>query len=265
MGGPEHRQDRFPAISTLHEVGTVFPCGGILRAKRRIKSATALALTVMSAWPYFAPAVAADQCTTAPMPGIDWQDCSKKNLMLPRANLERANLADADFSMTDLSAANLISANLEKATLVRAWLTGAVAENANFARVEGYRTGFTGVTANGANFSNAELQRAEFTDAKLKGANFEKAELGRAVFHGAMLTNTRFTLANLSRADFSQAKFEGPVQFDRAFMFLTRIEGLDLSAAQGLQQAQIDLACGDAGTKLPSGLVPPSDWPCTFD
>ena len=48
-----------------------------------------------------------------------------------------------------------------------------------------------------------------------------------------------------------------------AFMFLTRIEGLDLSAAWGLQQAQIDLACGDTSTKLPAGLSAPAHWPCT--
>ena len=45
-----------------------------------------------------------------------------------------------------------------------------------------------------------------------------------------------------------------PLVFDRAFMFLTRIEGLDLSVAQGLEQRQIDLACGDAKTKLPAEL-----------
>ncbi|NEK55267.1 pentapeptide repeat-containing protein, partial [Rhizobium leguminosarum] len=49
---------------------------------------------------------------------------------------------------------------------------------------------------------------------------------------------------------------------DRAFMFLTHIEGLDLSAATGLEQAQIDLACGDASTKLPVGLSAPTTWPC---
>ena len=205
------------------------------------------------------------QCRSAPEPGIDWQDCRKNNLMLPDSNLERANLFDVDFSMTDLSGVNLNGANLEKATLVRAWLTGGTAENANFSRVEGYRTGFTDVIANGANFSNAEMQRADFSGAKLRGANFAKAELGRALFTEATLANTRFSLANLSRADFSKAHFDGPVQFDRAFMFLTRIEGLDLSRAEGLDQAQIDLACGNAKTRLPDGLVAPTSWPCEFD
>ena len=34
-------------------------------------------------------------------------------------------------------------------------------------------------------------------------------------------------------------------------LFLTRIEGLDLSAATGLAQWQIDMSCGDGNTKLP--------------
>ena len=58
------------------------------------------------------------------------------------------------------------------------------------------------------------------------------------------------------------ATFGGQVSFDRAFMYLTRIEGVDLSSAQGLEQTQIELACGDASTKLPSGLKAPAGWPC---
>ena len=55
------------------------------------------------------------------------------------------------------------------------------------------------------------------------------------------------------------------MNFDRAFMFLTNIAGLDLSNAKGLLQPQIDLACGDDKTKLPQGLNKPSDWPCGAD
>ena len=59
--------------------------------------------------------------------------------------------------------------------------------------------------------------------------------------------------------------FEGPLNFTDAFLFLTRFEGLDLSAATGLQQMQIDLACGDDKTKLPEGLKVPATWPCKFE
>jgi uncharacterized protein YjbI with pentapeptide repeats len=210
------------------------------------------------------PALAAD-CGSTPAAGVNWSECTKRNLMLQGSDFQGANLGDADLSLTNLSHTNLTGTNFEKATLVRAWLTGAQAGKANFSKIEAYRSGFENVFAEGASFAGAELQRSNFNGAKLSGANFEKAELGRASFDRAVLTGARFSLANLSRADLSEATFEGPVAFDRAFMFLTRIEGLDLSAATGLEQAQLDLACGDAKTKLPAGLSAPTSWPCESD
>lgn len=223
------------------------------------KPMVSIALLALST--FASPVLAAD-CGDTPSPGLDWSECSKGNLMLSGNNFQGANLSGADLSVTDLSNTNMNGANLEKANLVRAWFTGAKAEKANFARIEAYRSGFSNVLADGANFASAELQRANFSGAKLTGVDFEKAELGRANFQKAVLTGTRFTLANLSRADLTGAIFEGPITFDRAFMYLTRIQGMDLSAAVGLQQSQIELACGDASTKLPSGLTVPTSWPC---
>lgn len=210
------------------------------------------------------PAVAAE-CNTSPSPGLDWGDCNKRNLIIPGSELEGANLFSTDFTLTDLSGANLKSANLEKATLVRSLLAGANAEKANFARIEAYRCSFANASADGATFAAAELQRANFSGAQLTGVSFEKAELGRADFSKAVLTGARFSLANLSRANLSNAIFEGPIVFDRAFMFLTRIEGMDLTAAQGLEQQQVDLACGNTATKLPAGLKTPASWPCASE
>jgi uncharacterized protein YjbI with pentapeptide repeats len=220
--------------------------------------AIALATLIASA---AVPVLAAD-CGNTPSPGLDWSECSKGNLMLSGNNFQGANLSGADLSVTDLSNTNMAGANLEKANLVRAWFTGAKAEKANFSRIEAYRSGFSNVSADGATFAGAELQRANFSGAKLAGVDFEKAELGRANFQKAVLTGTRFTLANLSRADLTGSIFEGPIAFDRAFMYLTRIQGLDLSAAVGLEQSQVDLTCGDASTKLPGGLTMPTSWPC---
>jgi len=207
------------------------------------------------------PALAA-QCSTMAEPELDWSKCGKKNLMLGGSNLEKANLSEADFSMTDLSYVNIKGANLEKTLLARSWLTGAHAEKANFSRIEAYRSGFVNIIADGATFAGAELQRANFSGAHLTGVDFEKAELGRANFQKAILTGTRFSLANLSRADLTNSVFEGPIAFDRAFLFLTHIEGLDLSAATGLEQEQIDISCGDEKTKLPPTLKTPGAWPC---
>lgn len=210
------------------------------------------------------PANAGD-CAGVAASGMDWSECSKKNLMLQHSNLQGANLFSTDFAMTDLTSANLNDANLEKATLLRTWLNGAKAEKANFTKVEAYRSSFANITAAGATFAGAELQRADFTGADLTGVSFEKAELGRANFNKANLTGVKFSYANLSRAQLSNAVFEGPLGFDHAFLFLTRIEGMDLSAAEGLEQSQVNLACGDQSTKLPAGLTNPPEWPCDFE
>ncbi|MEF0939652.1 pentapeptide repeat-containing protein [Rhizobium sp. BR 362] len=207
----------------------------------------------------------AGDCGNVASPGLDWSECSKTNIMLQGSDLQKANLAGAHFDSTDLSNANLTASNLEKATLVRTWLKNVQAEGANFSRIEAYRSDFSNAVANGAVFASAELQRGEFGGAQLTNTDFQKAELGRADFDKAVLGGTNFSLANLSRAALSGAMIKGPVAFGGAFMYLTRIEGLDLSAATGLEQQQINLACGDKATKLPAGLKAPENWPCPPD
>ena len=207
----------------------------------------------------------ADDCQALPTAGINWQDCDKTRLMLRGSDLGGANLVGANFSYTDLRENNLAGANLEKATLVRASLAGSTAKGAHFARIEAYRTDFSGMDAPGANFQNAELHRSNFQKAKLADADFTKADLGRSQFDGAELGGNRFSLAILARADFRGATFAKPADFDHAFFFLARIEGVDLAAATGLIQWQVDMACGDDKTVLPAGLTKPKTWPCNFE
>lgn len=211
-----------------------------------------------------AGASAAD-CRASPEPKRDWSGCNRSNIVLSGENLAEADLHETNLSTSDLRQATLKGANLEGAKLARASLAGAVADGANFTDVEGYRTDLSNVSATNASFRGAELQRSSFANAALQGASFEKAELGRVEFAGAHLGNGVFKFANLARASFKTAAIEGALDFTGAYMFLTRIEGADLSQATGLSQAQVDLTCGDADTKLPSGLAPPASWPCRFD
>jgi uncharacterized protein YjbI with pentapeptide repeats len=204
----------------------------------------------------------AADCRAMPLPGLDWSGCVKKNLMLTGSNFENANLVETDLSATDLRDSNFTGANLSKAKLSRAWFGGSRAENANFEKIEGYRAGFQSMLAKGASFAGAELQRANFQGANLEGVTFQKAELSRVIFNEAVLTGTNFGSANLARADFTGAVFNGPLDFSNAFLSLTRIEGVDLSASIGIEQHQVDMACGDTQTKLPEGLTIPQTWPC---
>lgn len=210
-------------------------------------------------------AASAADCRAVPAANVDWQGCGKSKLMLSGSDLGGANLSETDLSLTDLRDSSLTGANLEKAALYRSSLAGSNAEKANFSRVEGYRADFGSVSASSASFVSAELQRANFSDARLDGADFQKAELGRANFAKATISNANFARANLSRVNLNQARFEGALDLTGAFLFLTRLEGLDLSQSKGLQQWQIDQACGDASTKLPAGLQAPANWSCQPD
>jgi uncharacterized protein YjbI with pentapeptide repeats len=244
------------------EAGRRDPMAASARFRRLCWSGMTVSALFLSA--FSGPATAAN-CGSTAAPGLDWSGCSKSSIMLQGSDLHGANLSEAHLDNTDLSGANLTAANLEKATLVRAWLKNVKAETANFKRIEAYRSSFSDILASGASFVSAELQRADFSNAQLTNADFSKAELGRANFDKAMLAGSKFSLANLSRANLATAVIDGPVDFKGAFMFLTRIEGLDLSMATGLEQPQLDLACGDQSTKLPAGVQTPGAWPCAPD
>lgn len=223
------------------------------------------AFAILAFGAFSAGQASAVECRADPRPGIDWSGCKKRLLMLDGGNFEGANLSGADLSMTDLSRTNLKKANFNKTMLVRASLAGADAEGADFERAEGYRSNMSGISATGANFVSSEMQRVNFSEAEFSNVDFTKAELGRAMFFKAKLENVRFAMANLSRASFHTAQISGPLDFTSAFLFLTRIEGVDLSSATGLTQDQIALSCGDDNTKLPAGLQKPTQWPCDDD
>lgn len=210
------------------------------------------------------PALAGD-CSAAPAAGIDWSDCRKRNLILSGANLSRANLSGADFTSTDLRKSGLDGADMEKANLLRSMMDDSKAAGANFERAVGFRTSFVNTDLTSARFAKSEMQRADFTGATLTNVDFEKSELGRANFSNADINGTNFRFANLARADFRTARFDTPIDFSSAYFYQTRIEGLDLSKAVGLAQWQVDMACGDLGTLLPSGLEIPKQWPCATD
>ncbi len=233
--------------------------GGTTRSAA-VTAGAALVLVILGGL----PAYAAD-CKADPAPSIDWRDCNKSKLMLDGSSLQSSDLAGADLSYTDLRNSNLSGAKLEKATLFRASLNGSNVDKADLSRIEGYRASFAGVSAQDASFASAGLQRADFSGANLTGADFRKAELGRAVFTGSVITGAKFAMANLARANLAGVRFEGPLDFSGGFLFLTRLDGLDLSAATGLQQWQVDQACGDADTRLPASLSVPADWACPAD
>jgi uncharacterized protein YjbI with pentapeptide repeats len=97
------------------------------------------------------------------------------------------------------------------------------------------------------------------TDALLAFAGLRRANLSGAVLMethlpGAVLFEANLSGASLILADLSGAVLEG------ADLSGAVLDGVDLRKADGLTQAQLDTARGDASTRLPDGLRRPASW-----
>ncbi len=180
--------------------------------------------------------------------------------------LKDANFAGSLFNRSNLSGGEFYGADLQGAHFKKAFL----------ARVKG-----KGVNLTGANLSDATLTEMALSHSKLTGANVRGADLARASFHasdfneaalnnvkalGADFKGSHFVNARLNGANLTGANFNETVCHDAKFgdanVEGATFEGANLSGAKmgnviGLQQAQLDLACGNARTDLPIGLSVP--------
>ena len=109
------------------------------------------------------------------------------------------------------------------------------------------------INCRNCDLSGADLSRECVKHGDLTGAKFDNTKaqymcMSFANFTGASFRNADLTGANLGHSNLKNANLKG------AKLNITNIRGADLSTATGLTQAQIDLACGDAETKLPPGL-----------
>jgi uncharacterized protein YjbI with pentapeptide repeats len=86
--------------------------------------------------------------------------------------------------------------------------------------------------------SFSSVARVKAGDMNCSGCN-----LSEASFRNTDLSHVDISGAILANADLTGAK-----------LTLANIQGADLSTAKGLTQSQIDRACGDHTTKLPSRL-----------
>ena len=107
--------------------------------------------------------------------------------------------------------------------------------------VIGRRAAGTGVVdLYGSHISNAIL-----SGANLSGANLTKANLFFTKLSGADLSGANLTKADLLFTNLSGANLRG-----------TDLSGVDLrGTGTNVSQSQLDHACGDKETRLPSGLT----------
>ena len=202
-------------------------------------------------------------CTDAPGRGIDWTECRKTSVMMNGMDLADSNFEKANLSSSDIRGARLIGSNFSKANLVRASLAGVNASNANFSGVVASRTDFSGGIFKNSNFFKAEITRADFSGAVLTNSNLSKGQFSRVNFTDASFDNVNLDFTSLARSDLRGVMFKGPVSMEGTFLFRARLEGVDLNNISGLENWQLELACGDDATVVPSGLSRPGAWPCT--
>lgn len=203
-------------------------------------------------------------CSDKPKPNVDWTKCTKMQLVLRNSDLSGALLHRANLSNTDLAGANLQGTMLVEAIVDRARLRDADLTGSNMTKMQGSRANFQRANLAGVTLEKSELLRADFSGANLENANLSKAELGRASFIETNLNGADLSYSNIARAKFGESQLEN-TNLTRAYTYLTRIEGIDLSKTTGLTQEQLEIACGDSNTQLPDALEQPTAWPCPKD
>ena len=105
----------------------------------------------------------------------------------------------------------------------------------------------------GCNLTGADLANTCVKDHDLHGADFTGADATLMCMSFANFTGVSFRNAELSGANLAGAKMDG-ADLTGAGTSITSFLGTDLTRVKGLTQKQLDIACGDATTKLPPGL-----------
>ncbi len=200
-------------------------------------------------------------CSDRRAPGMDWSGCKKISKMMGKSDYTGSRFDEAVLTLSQLDDSNFKNASLVKANLTRVNANGSRFENTDLTKANGYRAVFDEVSLKQSNLTKSEFFRAFFRSAEIVDVDWSKSELGRVDFGAAKLANVDFSFTNLSRVVFRDAQLEN-VDFEGSYTYLTRFEGVDLRKVQNLTQAQLDHSCGDAKTRLPTGLRPSPEWPC---
>jgi len=122
------------------------------------------------------------------------------------------------------------------------------ADPAAVAKLHGGIVDCVGCDLRGADLTNTCVKEKNLTGARFDGANASLMCMSFANF-----TNVSFRNTDLSAANMASAKMDG-ADLTGAKTSVTSFLGTDLRKTRGLTQAQLDVACSDAATKLPPGL-----------
>lgn len=192
--------------------------------------------------------------------------CSKCDLShrdMERMSLQGSNFSGSNFSHSNLSGgkfykSNLAGASFNKAYMMRIEGDGVILHKSNLRDAT-----LSEATLTNSNLSHADLRRADLTDGNFEGSSFEgsilkatdamEANFKGTNFHGAYLTHGNFTDADFSHAILTNTVFGAAILEDTNFTD-ANLSGANLFDVNGLQQEQLDQACGNEKTILPVGL-----------
>jgi hypothetical protein len=110
-------------------------------------------------------------CTSAPRPGVNWDNCNQIGLVANKSNLVGAHIRSARMDSAQLYAARLTGAELQYTSLNLSNLQGADLSYANL----------LGVTLRGSDLRDTRLIKANLSYANLSGASIEGADFTDAI------------------------------------------------------------------------------------
>jgi uncharacterized protein YjbI with pentapeptide repeats len=120
-----------------------------------------------------------------------------------------------------------------------------------------FQADFTSVDVSGRNFAGARLRQSNLGLATMNRTNFSGADLRDVNGYAGVFSSSNFAKADLSNSTWVGAFLEG-ANFQGANLSGANFSGAELSRARGLTQRQLDAACGDQATQLPSGFRLPA-------
>ena len=164
----------------------------------------------------------------------------------PRQGLMATNqdLTGQSFVAQRLDEATFLGATLDQADLTKAYLRRALMDGASAKGAVFTSAILEDLSGRAAKFGGARFDRADLTGATVQGADFAQADLS-----GAVLRRVQFATASLVGADLTGATV------DRAIFYRADLSGAVLTGVTGLEQSQLDEACGDQATVLPEGFT----------
>ena len=116
---------------------------------------------------------------------------------------------------------------------------------------------FSGMEVRGLNLAGARLRQADLSLTVMNRTRFSRADMRDVEAYGGVFSGSNLAGADLTNASFVGAYLDG-ANLSGAKLSGTNLSGAQLARAIGLTQGQLNQACGDDATVLPSGLRIPA-------